>query len=303
MTRVAAALVALAVITLVGTGSACFELDSFVLNGRHCSTVTGDDVALCEQRSICSPCDEGYDWASVGIDPAVVTQTPVAVEGGENDAYFIDAGADVTALYAHGNFGGIEHYLNRVGSLFAMGLNVFPIDYRGFGKSSLEGEPTEEQFMADARAARARLDAVLAERGASPAVVVFGFSAGALAAVEIARSSEGCALVLEAPWPSVQALADDSTFVGVPQSFVTDGAWDNVAKMPQVEEPLLHLHGTKDVVVRHELGIELVAAANEPKTSVIVEGAEHGNFGFDLPTAMGAGYAEAILAHVDTFCR
>ena len=204
-------------------------------------------------------------------------------------------------VYAHGNFGGIEHYINRVALLVNdVGVNVFAIDYRGFGQSSVTTEPSEEEFMADALAARSQLDTLVNE-GSS--IAVMGFSAGALAAVEIARTSENCALVLENPWPNVQVFADDSTFIGTPQSFVTAGAWDNISKMPEVTEPLLHLHATEDLSVRLELGQRLFAAANDPKEIVIVEGATHGNFGNDVPTTMGATYGEKIAAHLVANCQ
>jgi alpha-beta hydrolase superfamily lysophospholipase len=294
---------------LASCASACFKLDSFVWNARHCSTIDGSDVALCEDSKVCTPCDAPYPFASFGIDESrvTITQTPVDIGGGEtNDAWFLDQGSDVTVLYAHGNFGGIEHYINRIALLLnevGGGVNVFAIDYRGFGKSSVTTEPTEEEFMSDVQKARASLDAVLEGREAPSSVAVMGFSAGALGAVEITRTSANCALVLENPWPSVQVFADDSTFIGTPQSFVTDGAWDNIAKMPDVDEPLLHMHATEDITVRLELGQRLFAAANEPKEIIIVEGATHGNFVNDVPTVMADGYGAAIATHLDTNCR
>lgn len=299
---------ALALALAVISSSACFKLDSFVWNGRHCSTVDGSDAALCEDSKVCTPCDEPYPFAAFGIDEAqvAITQTPVDIGGGEtNDAWFLDTGSDVTVVYAHGNFAGIEHYINRIALLVNdVGVNVFAIDYRGFGKSSITSEPSEEEFMADAQKARAHVDTLVAEQVAEgSAIAVMGFSAGALGAVEIARTSDNCALVLENPWPSVQVFADDSTFIGMPQSFVTNGAWDNIAKMPEVTEPLLHLHATEDLTVRVELGQRLFTAANDPKEIVIVEGATHGNFGDDVPTTMGAAYGETIAAHIEEHCR
>lgn len=303
MTRLLGLIVTLGCISFATTG--CVKLDSFVWNARHCSIIDGSDAALCETSKVCTPCDEPYPFAKFGIDDALATQTPVDIGGGEtNDAWFIDAGSDVTVVYAHGNFASIEHYINRVALLVNdVGVNVFAIDYRGFGKSSITTEPTEEEFMADVQAARAHVDTLDSLVTEGSPIAIMGFSAGALGAVEIARTSENCALVLENPWPNVQVFADDSTFIGTPQSFVTNGAWDNISKMPEVTEPLLHLHATEDLTVRLELGQRLFAAANEPKEIVIVEGATHGNFGEDVPTTMGATYGETIAAHIDTNCR
>lgn len=288
--------------------SACFKLDSFVWNARHCSVVDGSDVDLCERQKVCTPCDEPYPFAKFGLPADDIEQRPIDIGGGDsNDAYFVPGStrSDVTVLYAHGNFASIEHYWNRVALLHELGVNVFAIDYRGFGKSTVDVEPSEQEFMADVQKARA----ALAEEGALPApataaaIAIMGFSAGALGAVEIARTSDNCALVLENPWPSVQVFADDSTFIGTPQTFVSAGAWDNISKMPEVTEPLLHLHGTEDATVRLELGQRLFAAANDPKQLVVVDGAGHGNFGEDVPTVLGAEYGERIAAHLDEHCR
>ena len=133
-----------------------------------------------------------------------------------------------------------------------------------------------------------------------------GYSAGALSAVEMAVTNSSCGIVLEAPWPSVQAFADDSTFIGVPGSFVTTGEWDNIAKMARYEQPYLHLHGAADLTVRLELGEELFAgAASERKEFVAVDDAAHGNYLGkdgeipDVAETMGAGpYVEKIAGFI-----
>jgi uncharacterized protein len=236
-----------------------------------------------------------------------VTRTPIPLgDGEENDGYFIASNGErpwVTLVYAHGNFASIEHYLNRVALLWQTGANVFVVDYRGFGKSTDTAEAGEAVFMDDARRMRAFVDDVITERELPEgAVALVGYSAGALASVEMAVHSDNCALVLENPWPNVQRFTDDSTQLGVPQGFVTQGAWDNISKMTRVEEPLFHLHGEYDATVRLELGKELFRAAREPKELVVVENAEHGNFGPDVPTVMGGEYVESIAAHLDRFC-
>jgi pimeloyl-ACP methyl ester carboxylesterase len=300
---------------VVVAGAGCFDLDSFVWNPTHCSNNTDE---LCEQKELCTACGDDLPFEKWGIPPANATREPITLDDGEtNDAWFIASNggplADVTIVFSHGNFGGIEHYLNRVGMLFRTGANVYAVDYRGFGQSSDESEPTEAQFLDDTHAARDGLPAVLAAHGVSPEkIVLMGYSAGALSAVEMGVSDDSCGMVLEAPWPSVQAFADDSTFIGVPGSFVTTGTWDNISKMQRYDRPYLHFHGTEDQTVRIELGQELFdGAPSDDKAFIAVEGAAHGNFLGkegdvpDVPAVLGEdAYVEAIAGFLDGLvCR
>jgi len=285
-------------LVVVASSGCILDMDGFVWNARHCSVVSRDSDE-CANRKVCTPCDEPYDFTLFGIDAERVTQVLVPVGDGEtNDAYFIQSNADKTIFYTHGNFGSLEHYMNRVALLAQTGANVFAVDYRGFGKSSSTSEPTEVQFMSDIRAARSALDSFDAG-----VVVPYGYSAGALGAVEVAVSGAPlCGMILESSWPSVQAFADDSTFIGVPQSFLTTGAWDNIAKMPNVSVPLLSMHGDADDFVREEHGRRVFGAAATPldqKKFITVPGAGHGNFGDDVPTVMGASYLDEINAFLD----
>lgn len=269
----------------------CFDLDSFVMNPSHCSVGYSDEQ--CALKKLCTPCGEELPFADFGIPADLATRHPIPLDDGQtNDAWFIAADpasprADITVIFSHGNFGGIEHYLNRAALLWRAGVNVYAVDYRGFGQSSDANETSEAQFMADARATRAFIPAVLEAVGlpANRPVAFAGYSAGALSTVEMAIQPvpEGgggtCSLVLEAPWPSVETFARDSTFVGVPGTFLATGAWDNIEKLRGYQGPLLHLHGVDDLTVRETLGRELFdAVGSTSKTYVPVTGAAHGNF-------------------------
>ena len=275
--------------------SCIVSLDTFVHNATHCSTVspaTCEDVSDVNQR-ICTACDADYDWANVGIEADVPVQVTVTLDDGEtNDAYFIpSSGAhpDITLVYGHGNRAGIEHYLNRVGILYGLGVNLFVVDYRGYGKSSDPNEPSEEQLYADILRSRAALDTYLEENlsGQAQQIFYFGYSVGALPIMKLAVEVPPCALMLEAPWPSVQAFSNDSTHMGVPASFLTTGVYDNIARVEDLKVPLLIVHGKADDFVLYEHTEVMFAAANEPKKLIPVEGAGHGNFGDDVPTVMG----------------
>lgn len=290
-----------ALFLLGGPLPACVAgLDTFVHNATHCSFV---GPATCEEQPnedirICTACDAPYPWEAHGVPASAPERIDVTLADGEtNDAWFIpSSGAhpDITLVYTHGNRSGIEHYLNRIGLLYQLGYNLYVPEYRGYGKSSDPNEPSEPQLYDDIERARAALKAHLGDD--EGAVFYYGYSVGALPAVHLAVAAPPCALLLEAPWPSVQAFSNDSTHVNVPASFLTIGEYDNIAKISRVEVPLQIVHGTADDFVLIEHSETLLAAANEPKALVSVEGAGHGNGGQDIPTVMGDAYLTSIEA-------
>jgi len=311
---------AVVAVPLLSTG--CFDLDSFVMNPRHCSAGYSDE--LCTDKKLCTPCGEDLPFDDFGIAGALATRHPIPLDDGEeNDAWFVRSAsggalADVTVVFSHGNFGGIEHYLNRVAQFHAVGVNVFAVDYRGFGHSSDPDEATEAEFMADARAARAFLPTVLEAEGLDPQrpVAMAGYSAGALSTVEMLVQPAGdgpgvCSLLLEAPWPSVETFTRDSTFIGVPGGFVTTGTWNNIDKLRDWDGPTLHFHGADDLTVREALGRELFdAIGSADKTFVPVAGAAHGNYiegvdddvALDVPAVLGSAWGNQIAAHLTGVC-
>ncbi len=282
----------------------CFSLDSFVWNPRHCSIVDKKS-SDCTDSHVCSTCDEPYDFTAFDIPADAVTQIPVAISGKQTlDTYFITSNGErpgVVVVYAHGNFGGLEHYLNRVGLLYKTGVNIYAIDYRGFGKSSTADEPSDEAvFDDDVHKTRDALDAAMQDAGVvDPLIVYYGYSAGALAAVEMGVYQQPDGLILESPWPSAQAFGDDSTFADIPQPFFSNGAWDDIARMPKIHAPLLQMHGSADDFVRFEVGKLVFDAANEPKQLIKVNGAGHGNGGQDVPTVLGDAYFTDVEQFID----
>lgn len=322
--RTAPTLRAAVVLTATSSLSACLDLDSFVMNPRHCSVGYSDDD--CALKKMCTPCDEAYPFADFGLPAATARRQPIRLADGEtNDAWFFPSSggalADTTIVFSHGNFGSLEHYLNRAGLLWATGANVFAVDYRGFGQSSDTSEASEVDFMNDAGLALALVPDVLAENGLDPGqpIALYGYSAGALSAVEMAvhtdpRGSAGvCTLILEAPWGSVDAFAADSSFIGLPGSFVTTGPWDNISKLRDFSRPYLQLHGTEDLTVRLEIGQQVFAAVGSlDKRLITVDGAAHGNFlGVvkdtvlaDVPAVMGKDtYVQVVTEQIAAHCR
>ncbi|MFZ2088014.1 MAG: alpha/beta fold hydrolase, partial [Desulfobaccales bacterium] len=89
-----------------------------------------------------------------------------------------------TLLFFHGN-GEIVADYEELGPLYQkLGLNFFPVDYRGYGRST--GTPTVTALMADCHVILAFVRDWLHQRTFSGPLVVMGRSLGSAAALELA---------------------------------------------------------------------------------------------------------------------
>jgi len=181
-------------------------------------------------------------------------------------------GAGATALlYFHGNGGNVSHRLERTKMLLdSLGLDVFLVDYRGYGRSS--GSPGEAGLQADGEAIYEAARA----RGFSPErIVLFGESLGGAVAIETALRKSARAIILEAPFLSVPKMA--KTIYPFLPSFLVRTKFDNEAKIGRVGIPKLIVAAEKDDVVPPEHARRLFELAREPKKFYVIRGAVHNN--------------------------
>ena len=172
-------------------------------------------------------------------------------------------------LYFHGNAGNVGDRLDRARILVErLGLDVFLVDYRGYGLS--EGEPSENGLYRDARAVRL----AAAERGFPPEeVVLFGESLGSAVAIDLAAEAACAGVVLETPFLSIAEMARVH-YPFVP-GFLIRSRYDNAAKISRVAAPKLFLVAERDEVAPPEQGRKLFELAPPPKTLYVIAGAGH----------------------------
>jgi len=114
--------------------------------------------------------------------------------------------AAYTILYLHSGSGSLSDTVPALTLLHRTGLNVFAIDYRGFGASDPSQHPDDARMMQDAQAA---LDYLVSTRHIPARFIIpYGASLGASLAVQLAHDHPDLpAVILDHPDPDPAATA------------------------------------------------------------------------------------------------
>lgn len=202
-----------------------------------------------------------------------------------------------TIIFFHGQAGNIINVAGIGETMASLGFNVVLFDYRGYGRS--EGSIEDERDMyADADAV---YDYVVNQRRTAPEqVVLYGHSLGTAAVVDLASRKRCAAIILE----SGLASASDMASIRLPWlpkwlHSLGRNRFDSARKLAGVSCPVLAAHGEPDNVVPTEEGRALYAAAHEPKSLIILPGADHGVSGFGGEKYLGriAKFIQDSLSH------
>lgn len=204
--------------------------------------------------------------ADIGLTfEAVMLGTP---DGETLAGWYIPApAARGTLLYLHGNGGNIGHRLDPIEVFHRLGLNVFIIDYRGYGASS--GKPSEEGTYQDALAAwnyLIRQKRLLPER-----LVLFGESLGGSIAARLAARHTPAGLVIYASFTSVPELAQ-ALYPIFPAFWLVRYRYDTRMALNHVNCPVMIMHSREDEIIPFSHGQALLGAAHEPKRLVELRG-------------------------------
>jgi len=199
-----------------------------------------------------TPRDWGLDYQDVTLQ---------AEDGVTISGWFLPgrSGAPVL-LFLHGNAGNISHRGESVAIFHRLGLQVFIIDYRGYGRS--EGSPSEEGLYRDARAAWRYLTE---GRGLAPKdIIVFGRSLGGIVAAHLAAEAQPAGAILESSFSSAKDAAR-AAFPLLSRVAMVRYRFDAESAVRRLRCPVLVLHSPHDNVIPYALGRKLYEAAPNPK--------------------------------------
>lgn len=160
-------------------------------------------------------------------------------------------------------------------AMHAAGAAVLMIDYRGLGRSD-RAWTTEATMYEDAEAAWQELRWHQSDAGRR---FVYGHSLGAAPALELAaRYPDVRGVAIEGAPTSMRELLRDSWVAALyPVDRLVGDRFDAAAKVRRLNVPLLVIHGKRDPIVPHAMGMELYLRAPGRKSLLLVEAAAHGD--------------------------
>ena len=231
----------------------------------------------------------GAPLPDAGIPRSVERWWITAADGAKVEAWYfpppIDAPGPVPCtIIFHGNGEIIDHIQDYAEWYRRRGYAVLMPEYRGYGRSG--GTPSQKAITEDMLAFHAMLTA--RPEVDSTKLVYHGRSLGSAVAAQLAERKLPAALVLEAPFLSVNAMAAKFWIPGflVKHPFRTDKV------LPTLGRPVLILHSTNDEIVPYSHGAKLHVLT--PGSKLIDLSGSHNSALASLPQ---------YWSSVDTFLR
>jgi uncharacterized protein len=225
-----------------------------------------------ENKFIFFPPRYPQGWVSPEVYKLPLEEVWLAAQDGVriNGWFLPNTASPKTLLWFHGNAENIGMCMEQMKAFSHLGINVLEIDYRGYGKS--EGKPDEPGVYRDGEAAYQYL---LQVRHFEPAnIFIYGHSLGGAIATEIAFRHKSGGLIVESSFTSARAMARHVLKIPL-MEYSVQNLFDSIDKIPQIQPPVMIIHGTNDKLIPFSMGQGLYAAAREPKTFLAVEGAGH----------------------------
>ena len=225
---------------------------------------------------------------STSAEEVLIPVAPGVVIGAR---FYAAAAAQPTLLFFHGN-GEIVADYEELGPLYLqLGFNFFPVDYRGYGRST--GTPTVTAMMSDSHVILAFIQEWLQKQSFSGPLVVMGRSLGSASALELAAAHPNLldGLIIESGFayaaPLLQLLGVDLQSLG----FNEATGFRNVDKIRHWTKPLLVIHAEHDQIIPCAEGQELYdACPSQEKAFLKVAGAGHN----DILSVGFTSYMEAV---------
>ncbi len=191
------------------------------------------------------------------------------------------AATSPTILFFHGNGEIVADYDELAPFYQRQGVNFFPVDYRGYGRST--GDPTVGAMMRDCHEIFGFVRQWLPEMGYPGPLVVMGRSLGSASALELAAAypDQVAALIVESGFayagPLLQLLGVNLAAIG----FKETTGFRNIDKIRNYPGPILIIHAEHDHIIPMSDGQALYDAATAvDKTLLKIPHANHNDILF-----------------------
>jgi len=175
-------------------------------------------------------------------------------------------------LFLHGNSGQLAQYAPQLLELVNHGHAVLMMEYRGFGNTS--GVLREDTVLYDAMVSYDFL-----KRKGYQDIIVMGYSFGSAPAVALSNVRPVSAVILLAPFTSMEEMAADSWFPFA--RYVLKDTYSSDTAISSLSSPLLIMHGKHDAIVPYSHSERLYQLARTPhKTLSLLPNGTHGSLFF-----------------------
>lgn len=258
-------------------------------SGEHMAEGITPDYSILDRAGVGS--FMFYPRPAEGAPPSGATDYLIEVEQGvEVGARFYAADSShPTVLYFHGN-GEIASDHDGIAPLYhEIGLNLFVVEFRGYGTSG--GRPSFTALVADAHPSADFFHAALDERGFSQSRFLMGRSLGAHPALELAANggTRFSGLILESGAGGIRRMLDRTGLLDTQLGGRLAVAHE--AKIRSIDMPSLLIHGDRDDLVPLSTAEELRELLTGTTSRLtVIPGAGHNDILW-----MGQGqYFEAI---------
>jgi fermentation-respiration switch protein FrsA (DUF1100 family) len=203
-----------------------------------------------------------FNYEEVWID----TQKDIKLK-----SWFIkkDLKKNKTLIFFHGNAGNLFNRVHKLNELNKLDINILIISWRSFSGNS--GKPTEKNLYIDAKLSVKWLN----DLGVSnDKIILYGESLGTGVAVELGQNNTFNSIILESPFTSI-AKAAKIYYPYLPINLLLKDRYDSIDKINKITKPVLIMHGVKDNIIPHEMGVKLFEKANQPKYSYFPKNDDH----------------------------
>jgi alpha-beta hydrolase superfamily lysophospholipase len=183
---------------------------------------------------------------------------------------------DPIILFFHGN-GEIVSDYDDLGPLFTrMGINFFPFDYRGYGRSN--GEPSVSAMMTDCHILFEKALEWLRKSGFIGKIIVMGRSLGSASAIEIASThpAKTDGLIIESGFAYMMPLLRLLGLYGAIPGLDEAAGPMNFDKIKEIIMPTLVIHAQYDHIIPFTDGQTLYDNSGaDDKILLEIKGADH----------------------------